>query len=165
MRFPVDNDTLDLATPFSLREKCGLCGVTGGEDVLELTHLGLHALQHRGQEAAGMMMGFDDDCWLHADKGLVDEVFSNIPKEWRKKRIERAISHVRYSTAGLPGGKIAQPLMVDLAGQRVGIAHNGTISNARSLRKNLQKEGAIFQTTGDTELMLAMMSQCLIKRH
>ncbi|MFO7821892.1 MAG: amidophosphoribosyltransferase [Lentisphaeria bacterium] len=152
-------------SPASPREKCGLCGVSGGEEVLELTHLGLHALQHRGQEAAGIMMTFDDDCALHADKGLVDDVFSEMPSAWRTKNIERAIAHVRYSTAGVPGGKIAQPLMVDMAGEKVGIAHNGTICNARSLRKELQSEGAIFQTTGDTELILHLMAQSLIKRH
>ena len=151
-----------LATP---REKCGLCGVSGGEDVLEVTHLGLHALQHRGQEAAGIMMQFDDDCVLHAGQGLVDEVFSSIPQEWRRKSVARAISHVRYSTAGMPGGGIAQPLMVDMAGEKVGIAHNGTISNARSLRRQLQSEGAIFQTSGDTELILHLMAQSLIKDH
>lgn len=146
------------------REECGLCGVTGGESTLERIHLGLHTLQHRGQEAAGVMASVDGKCRVHKDSGLVEEVFGRIPSSWFD-HTSRAISHVRYSTAGKSTALNAQPIMVEMVGHRVGIAHNGTICNALSLREELQREGAIFQTTTDTELILHLMARSLMKRH
>lgn len=147
------------------REYCGLCGVTGGDSVLEFSHLGLHSLQHRGQEAAGIMVSLDGACQLHKATGLVDECFASIPAAWRKGSIPRAISHVRYSTAGASSVINAQPIMVNMAGQTIGIAHNGTICNARALRNELQDQGAIFQTSTDTELILHLMARSLKSRH
>ncbi len=143
------------------REYCGLCGCTGSEGILDLTHLGLHSLQHRGQEAAGVMAAFDGTCHLHKGAGLVDEVFATLPAAWRKATISHAISHVRYSTAGASTVVNAQPLMANINGEFVGVAHNGTICNAGTLRSELQAEGAIFQTTTDTELVLHLMARCL----
>jgi len=96
----------------------------------------------------------------------VDTVFGRVPRDWRQcKNIPRAISHVRYSTAGGSTEINAQSLMVEMAGQRVGIAHNGTLCNAQSLRRKLQRDGVIFQTTTDTELILHLMARSLVKRH
>jgi len=147
------------------KEYCGICGVTGGNSVLERTHQGLHTLQHRGQEAAGIMVEYGGKCALHKANGLIDQAFANIPANWFKKNIHRAISHVRYKTAGESNSLNAQPLMVDMAGQRIGIAHNGTICNANKLRKQLLEEGAIFQTSSDTELILHLMARSLMKTH
>lgn len=147
------------------RENCGLCGVTGGERVLERTQLGLHTLQHRGQEAAGIMASFGNNCQLHKAGGLVEQVFAHLPANWFEKDARRAISHVRYATAGGSTAVNAQPLMVNMGGQTVGIAHNGTICNAMSLRQELLDEGAIFQTTTDTELILHLMARSLTKNH
>ncbi len=147
------------------REYCGLCGVINCSDILEKAYLGLHSLQHRGQEAAGLMAGFDDGCRLHRGKGLVDDVFLNIPASWTHEEVSHAISHVRYSTAGGPAEMNAQPLMADLAGVAVGIAHNGTICNSIELLRQLQAEGAIFQTSSDTELVLHLIARCLSSRH
>lgn len=147
------------------REYCGLCGVSGVERPLEQVYLGLHSQQHRGQEAAGIMIGVRGDCHLQRGNGLVDDLFNGLPDWWREAPINRAISHVRYSTAGGSDALNAQPLMVDIAGERVGIAHNGTICNAASLRAQLQEEGAIFQTSSDTELILHLMARCYKKRH
>ena len=147
------------------REQCGLCGICGGDSVLERVHLGLHALQHRGQEAAGVMLSDGQGCHLHKDSGLVEQVFSTLAVEWFSRRAVRAISHVRYSTAGGSTVCNAQPLVADMAGQLVGVAHNGTICNARSLRQELQEEGAIFQTTSDTELILHLMARSLMQKH
>lgn len=146
------------------REYCGLCGVSGGEAVLEQTHLGLHSLQHRGQEAAGVMAQVDGVCRTSRSIGLVDRVFSDLPNWWWKGDVTRAISHVRYSTAGGSAQNNAQPLMVNMAEQVVGIAHNGTICNARTLRGELLAEGAIFQTSTDTELILHLAARALDKR-
>jgi amidophosphoribosyltransferase len=147
------------------REFCGLCGVSGVERPLEQIYLGLHSQQHRGQEAAGVMIGVRGDCHLHRRSGLVDDVFNSVPDWWRDAPVSRAISHVRYSTAGGSDALNAQPLMVDIAGELVGIAHNGTICNAASLRAELMDEGAIFQTSSDTELILHLMARCYKKRH
>lgn len=148
------------------REYCGLCGVTGGEGVLERLHAGLHSLQHRGQEAAGVMVGNGAECRLHKQPGLVGALFGCLPPAWLDPRfgIARGIGHVRYGTAGGSLAVNAQPLMVNMAGQTVGIAHNGTLCNAGALRRELQAEGALFQTTTDTELILHLMARALLRR-
>lgn len=147
------------------REYCGLCGVTGvPEDALEKVYLGLHSLQHRGQEAAGVMAVVEGECQLHKTAGLVDNAFNTLPQGWWKAGVRDAISHVRYSTAGASTVANAQPLMANVNGKFVGVAHNGTISNAASLRQALMSEGAIFQTTTDTELVLHLMARC-VNRH
>jgi amidophosphoribosyltransferase len=143
------------------REYCGLCGVTGSDNTIEQVYLGLHSQQHRGQEAAGFMMVVDGTCMLHKNSGLVDEVFAKIPDSWKKGKITRGISHVRYSTAGGSSVINAHPLMVNMGGQVVGIAHNGTISNAAVLRRELMEQGVTFQTSTDTEIILHLMARCL----
>ncbi len=148
------------------RESCGLCGVAGGTDLVERLHRGLHALQHRGQESAGIMVSTGDTCLVHKGSGLVEQVFGALPAAWARPGFapERGIGHVRYGTSGGTGALNAQPLMVNMAGRQVGIAHNGTLCNAPTLRRDLQAEGAIFQTTTDTELVLHLMARALMKR-
>ncbi|MDT8388967.1 MAG: amidophosphoribosyltransferase [Lentisphaeria bacterium] len=143
------------------REYCGLCGISKSDSVVEHLYGGLHAQQHRGQEAAGVMLAHKGTCELHRSQGLVDDLFSNLPSGVKNTVYERGISHVRYSTAGGEGIVNAQPLMVNIQGEQVGIAHNGTICNAPSLRKRLQRDGVIFQTTTDTELVLHLIARCL----
>lgn len=143
------------------REYCGLCGVSQSDNVLEHLYSGLHAQQHRGQEAAGVMIAKRGQCHLHRGNGLVDEVFGTLPELFKAGKVERGIAHVRYSTAGGLGIVNAQPLMVNIQGQDVGIAHNGTICNGSSLRRRLQRDGVIFQTTSDTELVLHLMARSL----
>ncbi len=147
------------------REYCGLCGVSGGELVLEKVHSGLHAQQHRGQECAGVMISTGRACAFHRGSGLVDSVMATVPQEWWTMPIQRAIGHVRYSTAGDKSALNAQPIVVNIGGTTIGIAHNGTICNSVSLRSKLLQEGAIFQTTSDTELVLHLMSRSLTKHH
>ena len=148
------------------KEYCGLCAVTGGDRVLERLQAGLHTLQHRGQEAAGVMVSAGGSCLLHKAPGLVEQVFSTLPADWFDEgvNIGRGIGHVRYGTAGGSLAVNAQPLMVNMAGRTVGIAHNGTLCNAPTLRRELQAEGALFQTTTDTELILHLMARSLLKR-
>jgi amidophosphoribosyltransferase len=112
------------------------------------------------------MVSTGDTCMLHKGPGLVGQVFGAIPATWFEEGVTpiRGISHVRYGTAGGTGIVNAQPLMVNMAGHQVGIAHNGTLCNAPSLRRGLQAEGALFQTTTDTELVLHLMARALLKR-
>jgi len=147
------------------KECCGLFGVCGGEAIVEKIRSGLHTLQHRGQETAGIMAAGENGCKLHRGSGLVDTVFATLPNEWWTWPVERAIGHVRYSTAGDSSVINAQPIMVNIAGQTVGIAHNGTICNSSSLKKELMEQGVIFQTTSDTEIVLHLMARSLLKNH
>jgi amidophosphoribosyltransferase len=143
-------------------EYCGLCGISGfkGNSVALVTE-GLLALQHRGQEAAGVLAYSDGKMKLHKGKGTVFEAMSDIPSDFSSGRIEAAMGHVRYGTYGGKGVENAQPLMVSMAGFQIGIAHNGTLSNAELLREELQRQGAIFMTNTDTEVVLHLMSRNL----
>ncbi len=145
-------------------EYCGLCGISGfrGNSVA-LVSEGLLALQHRGQEAAGVLVCSDSKMKLHKRKGTVSEAMSDIPPDFVTGRIEAAMGHVRYGTYGGEGLENAQPLMVSMAGFQIGIAHNGTLSNAGLLREELQCQGAIFMTNTDTEVVLHLMSRHLEK--
>ncbi len=143
-------------------EYCGLCGISGfrGNSVA-LVAEGLLALQHRGQEAAGVLTYSDGKMKLYKRKGTVSEAMSDIPPDFLTGRIEAAMGHVRYGTYGGGGVENAQPLMVSMAGFQIGIAHNGTLTNAVSLREELHRQGAIFMTNTDTEVVLHLMSRNL----
>ncbi len=144
------------------REYCGLCAVSGSrENNVALVAEGLLALQHRGQEAAGILV-CDQGCMrLHKRKGTVAEATSDMSPQFLQGNISSAMGHVRYGTFGGEGVENAQPLMVSMAGFQIGIAHNGTLSNATALREELQRQGAIFLTNTDTELVLHLMSRNL----
>ncbi len=140
-----------------LREECGVFGIYGNDDAAALTALGLHALQHRGQEAAGIV-SFDGKRF-HADRqlGLVGDYFTG--KNLEALNGISAIGHVRYSTTGDTLLRNVQPLFADFSAGGFACAHNGNLTNAMKLRKSLIKQGAIFQSTSDTEVILQLMAQ------
>ena len=141
-----------------LNEECGVFGIFGHKDAAPLTALGLHALQHRGQEAAGIV-SFDGQ-QFHAERqmGLVGDNFNN------QSVIERlsgnnAVGHVRYSTAGDTVMRNVQPLFAEHATGGFAVCHNGNLTNAISLRRDLIKDGAIFQSTSDTEVLIHLLAR------
>src|SRR5690242_8070080 len=135
---------------------CGIFGIVGHPEAANLTYLGLHALQHRGQESAGIV---SSDGQLHAERamGLVADAFNASKIEGLPGR--SAIGHVRYSTAGVSQLKNAQPLMVEYAHGQMSIAHNGNLVNAQSLRDELEAAGAIFQSDSDTEVVVHLIAR------
>jgi len=140
------------------REECGLVGVWQHQEAANLAYLGLHALQHRGQEGAGIVSGDGVNMYIHRGQGLVADVFG------RKERItqlagDRAIGHVRYSTAGASDLSCVQPLLVQRAGVGLSVAHNGNFVNATSLRDRLEEDGAIFQSSTDTEILVHLIAR------
>ena len=152
-----DSRKLMLTTnPFDddkLKEECGVFGVWGAEDAASLTALGLHALQHRGQEAAGIV---SYDGILHRAHRAMGHVAGNFDSDTVMKKLvgRSAIGHVRYSTTGETAMRNVQPLFADLAEGGFAVAHNGNISNAMTLRQDLIKRGSIFQSTSDTEVII-----------
>ena len=141
----------------SVQHNCGLFGIWGHEDAVYLTHLGLYALQHRGQESAGIV-STNGQCLLrHAELGLVNRVFDERILEQIRGR--NAIGHTRYSTTGSSTESNTQPLMFRFAGGQVAIAHNGNLINAALLRRNYEKVGHIFQTTSDTEVIIHLLAK------
>ncbi|HZA51006.1 MAG TPA: class II glutamine amidotransferase, partial [Myxococcaceae bacterium] len=136
---------------------CGVFGIYGHEEASNLTYLGLHALQHRGQESAGIVS--TDGGAMHSFRamGLVAdvctaEVLSHLPGS-------AAIGHVRYSTAGVSQLKNAQPLYVSYQGGQLAVAHNGNLVNAQSLKDELESTGAIFQSDSDTEVLIHLIAR------
>jgi amidophosphoribosyltransferase len=149
-----------MTTPFDdkLHEECGVFGVFGHEDAGALTALGLHALQHRGQEAAGIVT-FDGTQFIsERHVGLVGDIFGK-HGHTQNLRGANAIGHVRYSTTGSSIVRNVQPMFADLSGGGLAIAHNGNLTNARSLRRDLVREGAIFQSTSDTEAIIHLAAR------
>ena len=141
------------------KHECGVFAVYGHPDAAVLTYYGLFALQHRGQESAGIVTteGSHQPFDIHRGMGLVSQVFSE--KELRQLKGNRAIGHVRYSTTGSSTLKNAQPLVVDCGRGQLAIAHNGNLINAAILRDELEARGSIFQTTVDSEIILHLLAQ------
>ncbi len=141
-----------------LKEECGIFGVFGHPDAAALTALGMHALQHRGQESAGIVSfdgkHFNNEPYL----GLVGDHFTKA-SVIDKLPGNSALGHVRYSTTGNTSLKNIQPLFADLIGGGIACAHNGNLTNGIELRNNLVKKGAIFQSTTDTEALLHLIAQ------
>jgi len=134
------------------KENCGIFGVFGHPEAAKLVYFGLYALQHRGQESAGIVVSDGKRVYEHKGMGLVPEVFNeevlnNLPGHI-------AIGHVRYSTTGSSLFRNAQPFVVYHLGKTLAIAHNGNIVNAYQLRKQLEEDGAIFQSTMDSEIII-----------
>src|SRR5262249_35963599 len=141
-----------------LREECGVFGIFGHPDAAAITALGLHALQHRGQEAAGIVSY--DGKRFHSERrlGLVGDTFS------RREGIERlprnmAVGHVRYSTTGETILRNVQPLFAELKAGGFAVGHNGNLTNGITLRRQLVSEGAMMQSTTDTEVVLHLVAR------
>ncbi|RUM33905.1 MAG: amidophosphoribosyltransferase [Desulfobulbus sp.] len=139
--------------------ECGICGIFGHEDAAKLTYFGLYALQHRGQESAGIVAGDGSHMVLHKDMGLVPEVFTET--NLRRLSGHLAVGHVRYSTTGESSIINTQPFMVTHKGVPLAVAHNGNLVNTLDLRKHLEEKGSIFQTTMDSEIVVHLMARTM----
>ncbi|HYP98592.1 MAG TPA: amidophosphoribosyltransferase [Polyangiaceae bacterium] len=135
---------------------CGVFGIYGHKEAANLTYLGLHALQHRGQESAGIVTSDGSQLSLHRGMGHVIDVFP--PEQLERLGGPHAIGHVRYSTAGGSALKNAQPIAVDYARGSIAVAHNGNLTNAEQLREKLEERGSIFQSTSDTEVIVHLFA-------
>ncbi|EKD41414.1 MAG: hypothetical protein ACD_73C00726G0001, partial [uncultured bacterium] len=135
---------------------CGIVGIYNNPEAANLAYLGLYALQHRGQESAGIVSS--DDSKLHAVSGMghVSEIFTE--EKLSKLPGRMAIGHVRYSTAGETVIQNCQPFTINYSRGALSIAHNGNIVNARDLRDEFEAHGAIFQSTMDTEIILHLLA-------
>jgi amidophosphoribosyltransferase len=150
-----------MTTPFDddkLHEECGVFGVFGHPDAPALTALGLHALQHRGQEAAGIVAFDGMHFTAERHVGLVGDSFGK-HGHTAKLKGTNAIGHTRYSTTGGSVTRNIQPMFADVSGGALAIAHNGNLTNARALREELVKEGAIFQSTSDSEVIIHLAAR------
>lgn len=139
------------------KEFCGLFGIINHRQASWLAYLGLYALQHRGQEACGIVANHNGVLSIHKDMGLVNDVFKE--RVLSKLKGNMAIGHVRYSTTGSSVLKNAQPLLIEYAKGSVCIAHNGNLVNSFELRQYLEKTGSIFQTTTDSEIIIHLMAR------
>lgn len=142
-----------------LHEECGVFGIFNNDDldVARATYYGLYALQHRGQESAGIAVNDDGVILQHKDMGLVPEIFNDVVLNHLKGHI--AIGHVRYSTTGASMRENAQPMVVKYKIGQLALAHNGNLVNAAELRSSMEENGAIFQTTSDTEVIANLISR------
>ena len=136
----------------SLNEECGVFGIWGHPDAAKLTYFGLHSLQHRGQEGAGILANDQGTLRRHRDTGLLSEVFRN-PLNLEKLTGSSAIGHVRYATAGEASVDNIQPFLFRFHDTQFGLAHNGNLTNAQSLKSELEKNGAIFSSTSASEIL------------
>ena len=150
MPFMTDDDD-------KLHEECGVFGIFGHAQSGALTTLGLHSLQHRGQEAAGIVSFDGKQFYSERHRGLIGDSFTNQNVVDALKG-HRAIGHTRYSTTGDDEMRNIQPFFAEFFGGGFAVAHNGNITNANTLRRQLQREGAIFQSTCDTEVILHLMA-------
>jgi amidophosphoribosyltransferase len=137
-------------------DECGVFGIYGHKEAANLTYLGLHALQHRGQESAGIVSSDGEQLFAHRSMGLVQDIFT--PDALKKLPGEMAIGHVRYSTAGGSHARNAQPLAVDTAHGSIALGHNGNLTNAEELRATLEARGSIFGSSTDTEVIVHLIA-------
>ncbi|NCW27316.1 MAG: amidophosphoribosyltransferase [Verrucomicrobia bacterium] len=148
-----------MKTSYHPKHECGVFGVYNHPNAAELTYYGLYALQHRGQESAGIVTARDlgKPFAIKRGMGLVGQVFSE--QDLKELAGTRAVGHVRYSTTGSSNLKNAQPLTVETSRGQIAIAHNGNLVNAGVLREELEAAGSIFQTTTDSEIILHLISR------
>ncbi len=149
-----------ITNPFDddkLHEECGVFGIYGHPESAAMTALGLHALQHRGQEAAGIVSYDGAEFYVHKAMGLVDATFSKA-KVIEKLKGHAAIGHNRYSTTGEASLRNVQPIYADLALGGFAVAHNGNLTNAAAIRSDLVSKGSLFQSTSDTEVIVHLMA-------
>jgi len=140
-----------------LHEECGVFGIFGHQDAAALTTLGLHSLQHRGQEAAGIVTFDGKQFFAERHRGLIGDTFTK-PDVLERLKGSRAIGHNRYSTTGGDEMRNVQPFFAEFAGGGFAVAHNGNLTNAMSIRRELQRDGAIFHSTSDTEVILHLIA-------
>jgi amidophosphoribosyltransferase len=138
-------------------DHCGVFGVYGHPEAANLTYLGLYALQHRGQESAGIVASTGSDLNLHRAMGEVEEIFQ--PSVLAKLKGSSSIGHTRYSTAGDKALLNAQPIMVDCSKGKIALAHNGNLTNAAEWRRRLEHRGSIFQSNSDTEVIVHLVAR------
>jgi amidophosphoribosyltransferase len=136
---------------------CGVFGIHGHDEAANIAYLGMHALQHRGQESAGLVAVADGKLRRHVAMGLVSDAFNREALD--KLPGALAIGHIRYSTAGSSELRNAQPFVFEYAGGSLSIAHNGNLVNAAELRAELEAQGSIFQTSSDTEVIVHLMAK------
>ncbi|WP_075995989.1 amidophosphoribosyltransferase [Salaquimonas pukyongi] len=141
----------------TLHEECGVFGIFGHQDAAALTTLGLHSLQHRGQEAAGIVSYDGKQFFAERHRGLIGDTFTK-PDVLERLKGSRAIGHNRYSTTGGDEMRNVQPFFAEFAGGGFAVAHNGNLTNALTLRRQLQRDGAIFHSTSDTEVILHLIA-------
>ncbi|HET9372330.1 MAG TPA: amidophosphoribosyltransferase [Vicinamibacterales bacterium] len=139
------------------REECGIFGIYGHSEAANLAYLGLYALQHRGQESCGIATSDGARLQIHKSMGYVADSFDE--DTFARLAGTSAVGHVRYSTAGESGLKNAQPILIDCAHGEIAICHNGNLVNAQELREQLVRQGSIFQTTSDTEVLLHLYAR------
>jgi amidophosphoribosyltransferase len=138
-------------------DECGVFGVFGHPEAANLTYLGLYALQHRGQESAGIVSSTGQDLYMHKAMGEVEEIFQ--PRVLAKLPGSSAIGHTRYSTAGDKALLNVQPIMIDCNKGKMAVAHNGNLTNATEWRRKLEHRGSIFQTNSDTEVIVHLVAR------
>ncbi|MFQ9707006.1 MAG: amidophosphoribosyltransferase [Limosilactobacillus pontis] len=139
-----------------LNEECGVFGIFGVPNAAQLTYYGLHTLQHRGQEGAGIVSTDGTDLYQHRDRGLLAQVFAN-PAELKRLTGDAAIGHVRYGTSGHNSIANVQPFLFRFHDGDVALAHNGNLTNAVTLRRQLEDDGAVFQSDSDTEILIHLI--------
>jgi amidophosphoribosyltransferase len=143
--------------PDGFHDECGVFGIIGNAEAANLAYLGLHALQHRGQESTGIVTSDGDRLHAYRRLGLVSEVFT--PQVLAQLPGDRAIGHVRYSTAGDTRLSNAQPFVVHFKKRSLAVAHNGNLTNGLLLRDEMERLGAIFQSTSDTEVLVHLIAR------
>ncbi|KXG09857.1 amidophosphoribosyltransferase [Anoxybacillus rupiensis] len=148
-----------LAEIKGLNEECGIFGIWGHEEAAQVTYYGLHSLQHRGQEGAGIVVSDGETLKGHKGLGLVTEVFSD--GQLQQLNGAAAIGHVRYATAGGGGYENVQPLLFRSQSGSIALAHNGNLVNAAELKLRLEQQGSIFQTTSDTEVFAHLIRRSM----
>ncbi|WP_125565126.1 amidophosphoribosyltransferase [Companilactobacillus insicii] len=140
----------------SLNEECGVFGIWGADNVNYLTYLGLHSLQHRGQEGAGIVTNDNGKLLGYRNLGLLSQVFSNKNNLYSLTGTS-AIGHVRYSTAGENKIENVQPLLFDFTNEQFALAHNGNLTNSITLKKELEESGHIFKSSSDSEVLMHLI--------
>jgi len=148
---------LDHLADDHFHDHCGVFGILGHEEAAKLTYLGLYALQHRGQESAGIVSTDGADLRIHKGMGLVEEIFR--AEVLAKLPGDAAIGHTRYSTAGDTSLSNAQPIVIDCNKGKLALGHNGNLTNAGEWRRKLEHRGSIFQTTSDTEVIVHLLAR------
>lgn len=146
-----------------INEECGVFAVWGHKDAPQLTYYGLHSLQHRGQEGAGIVASNGEKMQVHKGPGLVSEVFKK--GEFERLRGEASLGHVRYPASGSDNGFADwQPLLIRSETDSMAIAHNGNLVNANGLKHQLESQGSIFQTRSDTEVLAHLIKRSVYPR-